>query len=76
MATISRFILELKENEKGQTAVEYVMMLAVITVLATSFMKRVSGWVMDPCSVNPRSLNCMFEKVLGNTKFRYFTLRR
>ncbi len=76
MSSIRNFLITLRNGQEGQTAVEYVMMLAVVAVLATTFMKRVKGWVLAPCDVNPSSLNCMFEKFLGGTKFTYFTIRK
>ncbi|MDH5581041.1 MAG: hypothetical protein OEY33_03980 [Bdellovibrionales bacterium] len=64
------------KSERGQTAVEYIMLLAVMTVLATSILTRFKNWILAPCEINSNSIICMFEKIVGGTDFIYFTLRK
>lgn len=71
-----KLLKKLRDSESGQTAVEYIMLLAVMTVLATSILTRFKNWILAPCSLNSASITCMFEEILGNKEFTYFTIRK
>ncbi len=69
-------LLKRLKDEEGQTAVEYIMLVAVLSVLAMSILGRFKNWILAPCEINSSSITCMFENILGNTDFIYFTLRK
>lgn len=82
----SRVINYIKSNETGQTAVEYILMLAVMAALITSIMGILRDRILagaDNCGTST-SLACSLQRITnfgsnpGDTEnnFRYFTLRR
>lgn len=75
----------MKKNEKGQTSVEYILLLAVMIPLSITFFTKVTDFVVDnPDSLVNRYLGG-FTKVLGSTsggttgvdgKYKVFRLPR
>lgn len=70
----------LKEaGEKGQTAIEYVLLLAVIAPLIFNLMGYFKDFMVGDagkCTSNSKSLICMVELSLSKDQFKIFTLRR
>jgi len=66
-------------GQKGQTAIEYILLLMVIATMITTLAKRINEYFTLPdgetCEENPNSLVCQFQKGLGDD-FRFFTLRK
>ncbi|MBT3237041.1 MAG: hypothetical protein HN353_13880 [Bdellovibrionales bacterium] len=69
-------------TEQGQTAVEYVLMLLVVSALVSGLMGRVRDWLLQDikdCKQSSSSLTCRVNNqftMLERNKFRYFPLRR
>lgn len=71
-------------NEDGQTAVEYILMIAVVSILIFSAMNRIRDRLIaqvNPCPEEDRSLGCSISRsvnTIGATdpSFRRFSLRR
>jgi hypothetical protein len=69
-----------KLGQKGQTSIEYVMMMAVVVALAVSIMGIVRERVLGPggeCPPGDKSILCSFENIFNRTDgFRYFSIKR
>ncbi len=71
------------KNKKGQTAVEYIILLAVIMVIMFPLLAYIRTQLAPertPCLPNDRSIGCGVQRFISsmgaNPKFKYFTLRR
>lgn len=71
------------KSESGQTAVEYILMVAVVAILIFTMMNKIRDRLLArnlPCPPEDRSLGCSLSRAsstLGTySNFRYFTLRR
>lgn len=71
---------KLVENEKGQTSVEYILMIVVVAIVATSIFGKLEGYLIsNPDSFKNRYLGQyknMFEAGNANLAYKYFTLKR
>lgn len=67
-------------SQKGQTSVEYILMIVTVTVVATSIFKQLEGHLIsNPNSFKNRYLGQyknMFEAGNVNLQYKYFTLKR
>ena len=67
------------EYEKGQTAVEYILLLAVIAIVVFSVFSIIKERVLagaENCTPGQRSLICQFHRIFSASEFRYFRLIR
>lgn len=70
-----------KIDQKGQTSVEYIMLVGVMAVLAFSIMGQLRAWMVDEnadCNQNPDALVCTVSEHLpqrGYGNYRYFRFR-
>ena len=71
---------KLLKNEKGQTSVEYILMIVVVAIVATSIFGKLEGYLIsNPDSFKNRYLGQyknMFEAGNANLAYKYFTLKR
>jgi hypothetical protein len=71
-----------KSTESGQTAVEYVLMLLVVSALIGGLMGRVKEWLLadiKECTGSSTSLSCRVGRQFTSLKknnYKYFPLRR
>lgn len=66
-------------NEKGQTSVEYVLMIAVVVTLLMSIMGIVRTAILGDaknCSPQSTAIICTFERAFNMDDLRFFTIRR
>jgi hypothetical protein len=67
-------------NQKGQTSVEYIMMIALVAVVSMSVFRKVEGYLIsNPDSFKNRYLGQyknMFENGSVNLQYKHFTLKR
>lgn len=66
-------------GERGQVAVEYVLLLAVVTTILFSLMGQVKGYLLadqGACTASSKSVVCQFEKMLSFNSFRSFRIFR
>ena len=66
-------------NARGQTSVEYIMMVMVVVVILNTVMKQVKDYVLgdsNNCTATSTSIVCKFKNALESDDFRYFTLRQ
>lgn len=68
-------------NDKGQSAIEYVLLVAAMAAILFSIMGYVKNkMVATDCAVNGDSLGCRIQGIYStigtNNNFRYFTIRR
>lgn len=66
-------------DEKGQTAIEYVLLIAVMSVIIFSLMGQIQKMMLGTggeCAQDDSSIICKFKKNLDLTSFKTFTLRR
>jgi Flp pilus assembly pilin Flp len=72
------------KDHKGQTSVEYILMLAVVMVLIINILGSVRDRLMSsqtPCPPNDDSLGCTISRSVASfgtsgDNFRFFRLRR
>ena len=69
-------LVKVGERHKGQAAVEYLMLVAVMAVIGFSILMRFKKWMLADCNVNRNSIMCLFHKIYGESNFLYFTLRK
>ena len=66
-------------SKKGQTAVEYLLMLIVVVTLIYTFMGKVKEYFFaerGSCTESSTSFICQFEKMYNNQNFRWFVIKR
>lgn len=67
-------------NERGQTSVEYILMIVTVAIVATSTFKLIEEHLLTgPNSFKNRYLGQyknMFEAGSVNLQYKYFTLKR
>ena len=66
-------------NKLGQTSVEYILMVAVMSTIGFSIMKIVKERIFedaDSCTETSKSLVCMFQGLYERRDFVYFTILR
>ena len=66
-------------KDKGQTAVEYILLLAVMTLIFISVFGIIKSRVLagaDNCTPEQKSLVCYFHRLFDHGQFRYFRLVR
>jgi hypothetical protein len=66
-------------NKLGQTSVEYILMIAVMSTIGFSIMKIVKERILqdaDTCTETSKSLICMFQGLYDRRDFVYFTILR
>jgi len=67
------------KSEDGQTAVEYVLLIAVMATIAFSIMKIAKERLLadaDNCTESSKSMICMFKGIYERRDFVYFTIMR
>lgn len=69
-----------KLGEKGQTSVEYILIIAVITVVTTSVFTKLEGYLItNPDSFKNQYLGAyknMFDGGNLNSSYKWFAVRR
>lgn len=73
---MKKFLLS---NKLGQTSVEYILMVAVMSTIGFSIMKIVKERILqdaDKCTESSKSLVCMFQTLYDRRDFVYFTILR
>ena len=66
-------------GKKGQTAVEYILLIAVMALVIFSVFSIIKEKVLagaENCTPGQRSLICQFHKVFSKNDFRYWRLLR
>ena len=66
-------------DDKGQTAVEYLLLLAVMIAISISVFGVIKEQVLagaNNCTPEQKSLVCQFHRVFSHGQFRYFRLVR
>jgi len=66
-------------NQKGQTAVEYIMLTMVVVVLIMSLMRYVKKRVLgegEACTPENKTTVCQFERMFVGGNYRYFRVIR
>lgn len=67
-------------GQKGQTSVEYILMIVVVAIVATSVFKKLEGYLIsNPDSFKNRYLGNykdMFSGGSANLSYKQFTLKR
>ncbi len=66
-------------NNKGQTSVEYVLMIVVVVTMLMSVMDIVRSSVLGDaknCTPQSKAIICSFERAFNMEDLRYFTIRR
>ncbi len=67
-------------GEKGQTSVEYILLLAVVAVVMTSVFGKLEGYLLsNPDSFKNRYLGnykTMFDGGSTNLAYKFFTIKR
>jgi Flp pilus assembly pilin Flp len=70
----------LLKSQKGQTSVEYILMIVVVSILSMSVFKKLEGYLIsNPDSFKNTYLGKyknMFEGGSTNLQYKQFTLRR
>lgn len=67
------------KSEKGQTSVEYVMLIVVMVTIMTSVLQIVKSSILGDaqnCAPNSTAIICSFEKSFNVEDLRYFTIKR
>ncbi|RLA62591.1 MAG: hypothetical protein DRQ88_08170 [Epsilonproteobacteria bacterium] len=70
---------KLLKSEDGQTAVEYILLIAVMSTIAFSIMKIAKERLLadaDNCSPESKSMVCLFKNLYDKRDFVYFTIMR
>lgn len=71
-------MVSLKCN-KGQTAVEYVMLIAVMVTIMGSVLSTVRSAILGDarnCTPDSKAIVCSFERSFNVEDLRYFTIKR
>ena len=71
-------MISLKSN-KGQTSVEYVMLIAVMVTIMGSVLQTVKSSILGDarqCSPTSTAIVCSFERSFNVEDLRYFTIKR
>ena len=66
-------------NNKGQTSVEYVLMVAVVITMLMSVMGIVRTAILGDaanCVPQSKAIICTFERAFSFQDLRYFSIRR
>jgi uncharacterized protein (UPF0333 family) len=66
-------------NNKGQTSVEYVLMIAVVITMLMSVMDIVKTSILGDsknCQPQSKAIICTFERAFNFQDLRYFSIRR
>ena len=66
-------------NNKGQTSVEYVLMIAVVVTMLMSVMGIVRTAILGDtknCTPDSKAIICSFERAFSFQDLRYFSIRR
>ncbi|WP_127716222.1 Flp family type IVb pilin [Halobacteriovorax sp. HLS] len=66
-------------DNKGQTSVEYVLMIAVVVTMLMSVMDIVKTSILGEaknCAPQSKAIICTFERAFNFEDLRYFTIRR
>ena len=67
------------ENGRGQTSVEYILLVAVVVIVLFSVFSIVKERVLagaENCVPGQKSLVCQFHRIFSDSEFRYFRLVR
>lgn len=60
---------------KGQTSVEYILMVLAVLIITFSVMERVRAFFLPPgeeCTAGDTSLACAFERLYNNENLKYY----
>ncbi|WP_372655604.1 hypothetical protein [Halobacteriovorax sp.] len=71
-------MITLKSN-KGQTSVEYVMLIAVMVTIMGSVLQIVKSSILGDaqnCAPNSTAIVCSFQRSFNVEDLRYFTIKR
>lgn len=79
-----KLLRKLSKNEKGQTSVEYILLVAAMAAVIFSIFSGLKDRILPgatPCPDADKSLGCQLSRVvnsMGSTDptFRYFRLRK
>ena len=66
-------------NKRGQTAVEYILLVAVIVIILFAVFSIIKERVLagtENCTSGQKSLICQFHRIFSDSEFRYFRLVR
>jgi hypothetical protein len=66
-------------NQQGQTAVEYILLILVTLLLAISIMIRVRDWMLPDggeCREGDTNLVCAFERLYNVGNLKYYRMPR
>jgi Flp pilus assembly pilin Flp len=69
----------LLKSESGQTAVEYILMTAVVVTIITSLMGYVKKRVLgegEECTPESTTIVCRFENIFAGGNYKYFRVLR
>jgi Flp pilus assembly pilin Flp len=75
-------IKNIRNDQSGQTAIEYVLLLVVVSTLVTAVAGNIKEYFLADagnCTAQSKSLVCTFEtqfEKVGLADFRYFTVMR
>ena len=64
------------KDQKGQTVVEYILLIAVITAIIGAFASRIKDYYLsEDCGANSLNPLCLVKlQMLSDTKFKYFRI--
>lgn len=65
-----------KKNEKGQTMVEYVLLLAVMISILVPLFKKFEGAILTNNNSFVKTYLKSFENAFFEGNYRYFTIKR
>ncbi|WP_290730974.1 class III signal peptide-containing protein [Halobacteriovorax sp. JY17] len=71
-------MISLKSN-KGQTSVEYIMLIAVMVTIMGSVLGTVRSAILGDarnCAPDSKAIVCSFERSFNVEDLRYFTIKR
>lgn len=64
--------------DRGQTSIEYLLMLLVVVILITSAMKQVKKFMIGgdgECTENNKSIICEFDRIYTRANFKFYTIK-
>ncbi|ATH07998.1 hypothetical protein BIY24_08545 [Halobacteriovorax marinus] len=67
------------KGQRGQTSVEYVMLIAVMVTIMGSVLQTVKSSILGDarnCAPNSTAIVCSFQRSFNIEDLRYFTIRR
>ncbi|MBD66068.1 MAG: hypothetical protein CME62_12730 [Halobacteriovoraceae bacterium] len=65
------------KNEKGQTTVEYILLMAVIISIMMSVFNQLEGYFLQgPNSIQGQFQSIFQNSISSNSAFKYFRIRR